>query len=181
MNHPWSGTGFSSVQGELPLPQLLSIVPCCARVRRICLLSSPPLGIADSSQISALAASSAPTPKGCCDLALDCISFSIPEGLLYRRAQLDAVLQDAASLAQKGGVSTVLVHLSQVQPSLWLAFTATKDHCWLAFNSLSTRNPRSFPRELQPSQLTLTCAGPVAGSISCFPSFSGLPAAELRQ
>lgn len=63
MSHPWSGTGFSSVQGELPLPQLLSIVSCCARVRRICLLSSPPLGIADSSQTPALAASSAPTPK----------------------------------------------------------------------------------------------------------------------
>lgn len=64
------------------------------------------------SQNPALAASSAPTPKGCCGLSLDCISFSIPQGLFQWKARLDIALQDAASLAQKGGVITVLVLLT---------------------------------------------------------------------
>lgn len=55
----------------------------------------------------------------------------------------------------------------------WPAFTATRVHCWLGFNSLSTRNPRSFPTELQPSQLTLTYAASQAGSISCSPRSQG--------
>lgn len=104
------------------------------------------------SQIPALAASSAPTPKGCYGLSLDCISFSeIPQGLLQWRAQLDTALQDAASRAQKGGVITVLVLFSQVQPSVWLAFIATRAHCWLAFNSLSTGNPGPAPQSCSPA------------------------------
>lgn len=55
----------------------------------------------------------------------------------------------------------------------WLAFTTTRAHCWLEFNSLSTRNPRSFPTEQQPSQLTLTYAATQAGSISCSPRAQG--------
>lgn len=37
------------------------------------------------------------------------------------------------------------------------------------------REPGSCPAELQPSQLTLTCAGPRGGSIPCFPTSQGFP------
>lgn len=80
--------------------------------------------------------------------------------LVLQRANLDTVSGCALKRAKQKGVMTSLGLLSTlllIHCSVWVVVFATRAHCWLLFNFLSTGTPLSISAKLLSVSLSLCC------------------------